>query len=68
MRISESLDVYQRVKEMPAGNWRFGVSGGVARPKVSANLQVLCPAQTSVSRHPRQAARTLAATAGQRNG
>ena len=47
---------------MAAHNWRFGVSGGVARPKVSAILQVLYPARASVSRHPRQAAPTLAAS------
>jgi len=45
-----------------AYNWRFGVSGGVARPKFSANLQVSRPARASVSRHPRQAARTLPAS------
>jgi len=44
---------------MPAPNGRFGVSGGVTRPKVSANLQVLCPTRAAVSRHPRQAAGTL---------
>jgi len=51
----------------PAPNWRFGVSGGVARLKVSANLQVLYPARASVSRHPRQAALTLSASGGQRS-
>ena len=35
----------------PAVNERFGASGGVARSTSSANLQVLCPAQTAVSRH-----------------
>jgi len=38
------------------------VSGGVARPKVCAILQVLHPARAAVSRHPRQAARTLSAS------
>jgi len=47
---------------MPMCNWRFGVSGGVARPKFSANLQVSRPARASVSRHPRKAARTLGAS------
>jgi len=31
------------IKKMPAPNWRFGASGGVARLKVCANLQVLRP-------------------------
>jgi len=44
---------------MPACNKRFAASGGVARPTSSANLQVLHPAQTAVSRHLRQAAGTL---------
>jgi hypothetical protein len=47
-----------------AGNERFHASGGVARPKGSANLQVLCPAQTAVSRRLREAATTLYATLG----
>jgi hypothetical protein len=34
-----------------ATNERFGASGGVARPKVCDNEQVLRPAQTAVSRH-----------------
>ena len=54
----------ESVYKMPACNWRFGVSGGVARPKFSANLQVSCPARALVSRHPRQAAPTLAASVG----
>ena len=49
---------------MPACNKRFAASGGVARPTSSANLQVLHPAQTAVSRHLRQAAGTLAAMRG----
>ena len=28
-----------------AANWRFGASGGVARLKVSADLQVLRPSE-----------------------
>jgi len=55
-------------EKMAAANGRFGASGGVARPKSSANLQVLRPAQTAVSRHLRQAAPTLAASGGQRSG
>lgn len=43
-----------------AYNLRFGASGGVSRPKVSAALQVLHPVQTTVSRRLRQAAGTLA--------
>jgi len=49
-------------KKMPAANERFAASGGVSRPKGSANLQVLHPAQTAVSRHLRQAAPTLHAS------
>jgi len=30
---------------MAAPNWRFGASGGVARLKVSADLQVLRPSE-----------------------
>jgi hypothetical protein len=47
---------------MPAANERFHASGGEARPKGSANLQVLHPAQTVVSRCLREAATTLYAT------
>ena len=32
-------------EKMAAANGRFGASGGVARPKSSANLQILRPAQ-----------------------
>jgi len=37
-------------KKWAAANKRFAASGGVSRPKISANLQVLYPAQTAVSR------------------
>jgi hypothetical protein len=60
--------VKQKIKKMPAANERFHASGGVARPKGSANLQVLCPAQTEVSRRLREAATTLTASVGQRSG
>jgi hypothetical protein len=49
-------------------NERFHASGGVVRPKGSANLQVLCPAQTAVSRRLREAATTLGVSGGQRSG
>jgi hypothetical protein len=49
------------VNKKTAANKRFAASGGVARSKSSANLQVLRPAQTAVSRHLRQAATPLAA-------
>ena len=58
----------RKENKMAAHNGRFGVSGGVTRLKVSANLQVLCPAQAVVSRHPRQAAGTLHASGGQCSG
>jgi hypothetical protein len=48
--------------KMPAPNERFHASGGVARPEGSANLQVLCPAQTAVSRRLREAATALYAS------
>jgi hypothetical protein len=47
------------MKKHLTANERFHASGGVARPKGSANLQVLCPAQTAVSRRLREAAITL---------
>ena len=31
--------------EATAGNGRFGASGAVVRPKVCANLEVLCPSE-----------------------
>jgi hypothetical protein len=49
--------------ERASYNERFHASGGVARPKGSANLQVLCPAQTAVNRRLREAATTLYAIA-----
>jgi hypothetical protein len=56
------MKLCKKWNEMPAPNERFHASGGVARPKGSANLQVLCPAQTTVNRRLREAATTLAAT------
>jgi hypothetical protein len=58
----KAWEIRERVVKMPAPNERFCESGGVARPKGSANLQVLCPAQTAVSRRLREAAATLCAT------
>jgi hypothetical protein len=51
-----------------AYNERFHASGGVACPKGSANLQVLYPAQTVVSRRLREAATALSATVGKCSG
>jgi len=47
-----------------AANWRFGASGGVARLKVSADLQVSALVRAAVPPRLRQAALTLAATRG----
>jgi len=44
---------------MPAPNKRFAASGGVARPKISANLQVLHPAQAFVKPPPSQIRRPV---------
>ena len=45
--------------ETPADNGRFGASGAVARPKVCANLEVLCPSEQQWKPRLRQAAGTL---------
>ena len=45
--------------KMPAPNGRFGVSGGVARLKVCANLEVLHPSERQCKPRLRQAAGTL---------
>jgi hypothetical protein len=55
----------EKNRKCTAANERFHASGGVTRPKGSANLQVLCPAQTVVSRRLREAAATLCAIFGQ---
>jgi hypothetical protein len=47
---------------MPAHNERFGASGAVTRPKVSANLQVLRPSERQWKPRLRQAATTLCAS------
>jgi hypothetical protein len=57
-----------RQKKMPADNERFGASGGVARPKVSADLEVLRPSERQWKPRLRQAARTLAASGRQCSG
>jgi len=49
---------------MAAHNWRFGASGGVARLKVSADLQVLRPSERQCPPRLRQAAPTLSASSG----
>ena len=51
---------------MPAGNERFGVIGGVCPPERLCELASSQPARAVVSRQPRQAATTLAATERQR--
>ena len=53
---------------MPAHNWRFGASGGVARLKVSADFQVLLPSEHCEPPPERQAAATLGAMRGQHSG
>jgi hypothetical protein len=55
----------KREWQATAGNERFGASGGVARPKSSANLQVSCPAQTALSRHLPPSRRDVARNGGQ---
>ena len=42
-------------------NMRFGASGAVARPKVCADLEVLCPSERQWKPRLRQAAGTLQA-------
>jgi len=39
----------KRNVKMLAYNWRFGASGGVARLKVCANLQVLRPSERQLT-------------------
>jgi hypothetical protein len=43
----------------PAANGRFGAIGAVARPKVCADLEVLCPSERQWKPRLRQAAGTL---------
>ena len=46
-----------RQQQAPTGNERFGASGAVARPKCSADFQVLCLVSSAVEAPPeRQAA------------
>jgi len=47
------------MKRNTAANERFGASGAVTRPKVCANLQVLCPCERQWKPRLRQAATTL---------
>jgi len=51
---------------MPAPNWRFGASGGVARPSFCADFQVSVLVRAAVNPRLRQAASTLGAICGQR--
>jgi hypothetical protein len=51
--------------QTPAANERFGASGGVARPKVCADLQVLRPSERQWKPRLRQAANTLSASGRQ---
>ena len=54
--------VYDLLKnKKTAHNKRFGASGAVARPKVCANLEVLCPSERQCKPRLRQAALTLEA-------
>jgi hypothetical protein len=55
-------------KKERTANERFGASGGVARPKVSADLQVLRPSERQRKPRLRQAAKTLHASGGQSVG
>ena len=48
----------------PADNGRFGASGAVTRPKVSANLQVLHPSERQWKPRLPQAAGTLSVILG----
>jgi hypothetical protein len=58
------INLKKKKVKTPAANERFHASGGVARPEGSANLHVLSPAQTVVSRRLREAATPLPAMAG----
>jgi hypothetical protein len=49
-------------QQATAGNERFGASGGVARPKVCAELEVLRPSERQWKPRLRQAAATLIKT------
>jgi len=53
---------------MPTHNGRFGASGAVARPKVSANLGVLRPSERQWKPRLRQAAGTLGVSGRQHSG
>ena len=53
---------------MPALNERFGASGAVTRPKVSADLEVLRPCERQWKPRLRQAATTLSASGRERGG
>jgi hypothetical protein len=52
---------YKQQIAMPAHNGRFGASGAVVRPKVSADLEVLRPSEWQWKPRLRQAAGTLGA-------
>jgi len=49
---------------MPAHNWRFGASGGVARPSICADFQVSALVRAAVNPRLRQAAPTLSVILG----
>ena len=47
------------IEKKPAYNGRFGASGAVARLKVCANFQVLCPSERQCKPRLRQVVGTL---------
>ena len=51
------------INNRAASNGRFGASGAVTRPKISANLEVYRPSEQQWKPRLRQAAGTLCATA-----
>ena len=53
-----------RSDRKPACNGRFGASEAVARPKVCANLEVLCTSERQCKPRLRQAAGTLGVILG----
>jgi len=57
------MNTHKQNERSTAYNGRFGASGAVSRPKVSANLEVLRPSERQCKPRLRQAALTLAATA-----
>jgi hypothetical protein len=62
MKISKKLNNYQRIKEMPAVNERFGATAALPRRQFCANLDVIPPQQVQWKPPLRQAAGTLDAT------